>query len=880
MIHIHTQWPLLLLALLPPLWWMARRSTRFRRQRKTVLQLLSALSLLCLLMALAQPTWLRRERRISLACLVDVSASISDAQHQQAQSSLAALANSLSEGDRVAFVTFGSQASVMTDWMSRDELRGHSVAESRPQQASSIETALRTGAALLGSGSGRLLLLSDGLENHGNVERMFPLLRASGIPVDVLPLEAPNPPEVVLTQARYPHEVPPDKSIPVKLSVTSTEAMQLEIQVAEEGTIVQQETVPVGQGPQLLQIQLPPASAGVHRYRIRLSASRDTYPINNEAIAQIRVSGPPSVLYASTIEPSPFHGVVPQLEKRPPSQLPQTPSGYTDYQALVLDNVPEDQLDDAQKQAIIEAVRISGLGLVALGSKSLGPGGYLDTPLEDLLPVTLTPPEKQQPKAIVLVVDRSGSMGGKSGSDTKISLARSAVASAIRALRPEDQVGVIAFDAEPHILIPMQTADAPEKLMKQLSALEAGYGTHMQSALEQAAGWLESTGIERRYLIVLSDGKISENDNPQVVVERLSRQKVQTSAISLGTSPLMQRLAEIGTGRYHVVGDLRSLPQVLVDEVRQSEEAIKTGIFTPHPIVADPVLTGLANWPTTYGYVRSQLRSGAQTLLEIEQDQPLLASWRYGTGRVVTFHSDLTSIWGRAWLRWPLLNRFCQQLIDGVISGAESEALSVTLKGTEAVLQIGFPVTRGDVVLPNGETQSFAFHTNGGQWTGTVGIEQPGDYIFSVNGQRLTLPVAYPPEWAEVGTNEAFLHRIAEQTGGLFRPGLAEIARRPHIPETQTQELWRSLLWLGVILFITGVAARHISVRRILPRRPERAVESHRSLTRLRATQHRDSYARSSANVTLHTRTDRTVPSVPEIPLTSQLLTLKRREQD
>src|SRR6267142_2500910 len=88
------------------------------------------------------------------------------------------------------------------------------------------------------------------------------------------------------------------------------------------------------------------------------------------------------------------------------------------------------------------------LGLLcwlATGDQAFGLGGYYKTTIEEILPVRSDfEKEKEKPSlAMVLVIDKSGSMGG-----IKMEMAKDAAKAAVELLGGNDKVGVIAFDAD------------------------------------------------------------------------------------------------------------------------------------------------------------------------------------------------------------------------------------------------------------------------------------------------------------------------------------------------------------------------------------------------------------------------------------------------
>ena len=94
---------------------------------------------------------------------------------------------------------------------------------------------------------------------------------------------------------------------------------------------------------------------------------------------------------------------------------PGTLAGYLPYDALILDNVPGYGISTEKMETIARYVRDAGGGLLmAGGDSSFGAGGYYKTPIERVLPVDMDAKSQVQVPglSLVLVVDKSGSMGG------------------------------------------------------------------------------------------------------------------------------------------------------------------------------------------------------------------------------------------------------------------------------------------------------------------------------------------------------------------------------------------------------------------------------------------------------------------------------------
>src|SRR2546421_11969980 len=108
-----------------------------------------------------------------------------------------------------------------------------------------------------------------------------------------------------------------------------------------------------------------------------------------------------------------------------------------------------------------------GGGLVMIGGdQAFGLGGYYKSKIEELLPVRSDfEKEKEKPSlAMVLVIDKSGSMGG-----VKMEMAKDAAKAAVELLGPKDKVGVIAFDADLFWVVDVQAASNKGQILDKIS---------------------------------------------------------------------------------------------------------------------------------------------------------------------------------------------------------------------------------------------------------------------------------------------------------------------------------------------------------------------------------------------------------------------------
>src|SRR5262249_23430788 len=292
---------------------------------------------------------------------------------------------------------------------------------------------------------------------------------------------------------------------------------------------------------------------------------------------------------------------------------------------------PATAITQRQMEVARTYVQDLGGGFIMLGGdQSFGLGGYYKTALEEILPVRSDfEKEKEKPSlAMVLVIDKSGSMGGE-----KMEMAKEASKSAVELLGPDDKVGVIAFEGETYWVTEVMPASNRGKILDDISRIEAGGGTVMYPAMDEAFQALQNTVAKLKHVIILTDG-ISSPGDFEGIAASMAQARITVTTVGVGDdadNKLLEEIARIGQGRHYVAVDPSALPQIFTKEpVTASKSAINEQPFVPQVVRPTQALADIdfETAPFLLGYVMTRAKPTSELVLASEKGDPLLAWWR------------------------------------------------------------------------------------------------------------------------------------------------------------------------------------------------------------------------------------------------------------
>jgi Mg-chelatase subunit ChlD len=880
------------LSLALPLAWLLLIAYSWRRRYKPFGPFLLRLAIIVLIsLALSQPTVLReapedtREPSGRVVVLVDQSASLGVVGQQR----LRAEAAQLTQGLEDAFVLFFADRPILVaDSLGTTlaaQLTGPYQGEALDPTITNLADALRLGVEFLNHQPGRLILLSDGLPTVGDTLAIANQLAQQDVPVDVLiPGEVDiqvwqnGRNEVQLVNMTVPPVLRSGETFDIEVMVHSEASTDVTLNVSHstgKGVLAEDE-IRLEAGLNRFTFNTIADEVGPHTFRATLDADNDRYLENNTFSAFTQVYPTPLLLIVTDerVAASRFsrllQGAGFETDIMRPAQLPVRLSELETYAGMTLLNVSAESLELEQMIAIQEFVRSLGRGLVVTGGlDSYDLGHYEDTPLAELLPLSLEPPPRKErpPVALLLIIDHSGSMTERREPATRLTMAKEAAIRATDILGAEDLIGVLMFDNRYAWVVPFQqVSDGAELLnvQQRIARIPGGGGTRILQALEVGLSTLiEQDEAVARLAVLLSDGKSFDGqktiEDYNLIVDQALEANITFSAIAIGTGAdedLLSYLAERGRGRYHFAEVPEELPALTISESDiLRTNAMQTGDFKaavpiPHPLLRGLFAPGLGSGrneaPSLSGYLAMTPKPQAEVALQIGPGDPLLSVWGYGLGRVVAWSSDAGNDWTRTWRDWPEFSRFWGQVIGYTLPAPNLALLQleVTIEpdGTlilaaDGVTPTGQPVdltpTQAILITPGDQQRSFRLQQVApGRYERRLRLTDPGAYQLTVNQIRSDGPdetttsgfvLPYPAEYGlpAPDSGRILLEQIAAVTGG--RTFIVGQSMQPGVPTldvdddllTEPLELWPWFLQIVLVLWPLEIAWRRWSRLRI-----------------------------------------------------------------
>ena len=673
-------------------------------------------------------------------------------------------------------------------------------------------------------------------------------LAEAGVAVDVVVLDNTLGSEALVEAVEAPGLVREGEVFPVTVRVRSDRSGPARLRVTA-GDYDELMDIELEDGPNRFEIQIPIMEVGEDpsgplAVEAQLFADWDEYSENNRAVGITRVEGPARVV---VVEDPSRRGegaflqaalVASGLKADRAVGIPSA-GELAEYDGVVLVNVTI--RDPSEAANLASYTEDFGRGLVVVGGdRSFGMGDYHQTPLESVLPVSSDPDDllRRQPVAEVLALDTSGSMGSChcggnatriEGGTPKTAIAQAGASQAIGALTSSDQVGVLAFSSGFDWTIPLGPRPGPEEVTAALAGLTPDGDTEIQPALAEALRALSGVEGSLRHIVLFTDGWDPNEAGLLPMARQIADTGVTLSVLGTGEGPgpTLERMAELGGGRYYPGADLDLVPEIFVEEtLLVAENLVREGVFFPVRKGVTPVNETVTEAPPLRGYVATKAKGTAMVSLEVGANHPLLATWQRGLGRVTAWTSDATSRWSSEWVDQQFFAQFWGTVVRDTLSVRGDSTLGANVEGGELSIrmdQTGLATdttaiarVRGPdgevVVVPLRRISSETFEGSapadaaGAYWVTAV-VTTPDGGMTATSAGAVS---AYQEEFSFLPPDPTLAQEVAEVTGGRVDPSPDQFFDTAPSRGTTEVALWPFMVGLALGLFLIDVAARRL----------------------------------------------------------------------
>ena len=821
-------WMLLLISICGIVVWLTARRWPSKTKKSRISHGLRYALILLTVLSLSGTSIPGTSRGKAAWILVDASDSMTEQQDAVAGVIRDALSEN-EDGQEVGVIAFGKDAMVEVPLSESPVYRG--ITTAIDATGSNLDQALALAGALLPSDvSGGIAVVSDGLLNEVDSS----VLQSRGIAVNTLLLSDMDMVDAQITSLDIPGTAYQGQSISVTVTVHASKASDATIVLTANRNTAATRDVSLMKGENTFVFRDVVAQPGVVTYEAQVIMPDDRVSQNDRAGAFITVSGAPSILI---VEGQPDSGR--ELEKMLISAGMRTetilPAAMMDsavelraYNGIALANVDADRLTDQQISALDTAAKEFGVGLAVFGGdNSYALGGYRGSALENILPVTIDVRNKMDlpSTALVLVIDKSGSMTDGQYGVSRLDVAKEAACRAIEVLTEQDQAGVIAFDDEGKWVVPLSYATDVAAMQEQIGTIRSGGGTAFFTPLAMAYDALDAAVARHKHIIFLTDGQ-SGDKGYEELAEDMAAKGITLTTVAVGNgadTEIMQKLAALGGGRAYAAGQFDNVPKIFTKETMLiSGSYVQNRRFTP--IVTDESLTDFPGFPTLDGYLATTERALATVSLVSDRGDPILAWWQYGAGKVLCWTSDVQGAWSSGFLSWEDAAAFFGGLISHILpmqrQDGEMQLENGKLSYISQHTAEGAKVT-AQVLLPDGSLQNLDLQqvspsryeadvetVQTGAYAVQIEMTQDGELVAALDGGMIT---PYSQEYDMRATDMGVLETLSRETGGVCTTVGSEMLSFPETTTHTRVSLQPYLLWAALALLVADIAQTRLN---------------------------------------------------------------------
>ena len=785
------EWLWLLLAI-PVIALASWRSLRGLDRHQRIVELaLRSLVIVLLALALAHIQYVKKNDHIAVMFVVDKSHSVPESLREEVEAYIRQTAEQADPEDRVGIIGFDGRADVdLIPSRGGATAFGFSMAvqPDRTDVAGGVRLALATFPA---GYARRIVILTDGNQNAGDLTQEIATAVANNVAVDVVPLTYEHADEILFDRIDVPTHASPDTKIPVRLIVRSRRATPARITLEHTEPGRRSRPVPLTQEiwnlagdmrPTVIRTETEVFGGGVHRFHARVTpipADADAIPENNQATAFTFVEAEGRVLILCQPDPdgaetgSHDDDILKEVltnenidvVKLGVDRAPVDLTWLQQYSVVILANVSADSFNREVHQAIASYVKDFGGGLIMTGGdESFGAGGWIGSPVEEISPVSFeVKHRKVMPRGALAIVLHSCELPKAEYWGEQIAIA------AVKTISSLDYVGILCYDGMKGGVnwdVPMGLATDKAAIVRKIKQMQVGDMPDFDTAMQMGTtGLLKCWDASQRHMIIISDGDPSPPSKQ--TIQRMITNKITCSTVGIGYGGGMGHVKEkplqyiaLATTRdprkFHPCKDPKLLPQIMIKEAKVVKRPlIDEQKFTPllRP-PADRTMLGIRQeeLPPLGGLVLTESKPDIDVEMPLCRTNseggkdPVFAHWHYRMGKMAVFTSGWWPKWGSAWAGWEKFGKFWAQAVRWTMRQTSSADFDVMtrIEGNQGKVVIealdkdasflNFLQIQGRLKPPSMESRPLRLTQTGpGRYEATFDANDNGNYLVSLS---------------------------------------------------------------------------------------------------------------------------------------------------
>ena len=830
----------LVLILLIAEWIIYVRQMRYRGKFYLIVR---GIVTICVLLALLGVKLPVGGNRTTTIFLVDLSNS-NKVHLEDAKTYLGETISQMPSGNSYGIVTFGNNTLVEQFVTGEKQYTGLMTIPEK--SATNFEEAISKAISMIPENSkGRLVLLTDGKETKGDIHRMAQAVTVSHVEMCALLYESEHLQDTYIDNVTLPAYLHPGDEYSIKVLVESNYDTDGTIIIFNGSKQVAANQVHLNKGSNQFvfrqQVSAELEGNAMENLRIRVNAEGDGCEENNSYNAFAVVEAPPKVLVITdkNTDITAFSKVLEAAGSDytvlSALNAPDNIQDMLTYKTTILVDTYIDELPPGFLTNLETYVKDYGCGFVCCGGEdSFALGGYRDTVIETVLPVDmeLRGMNEAPSMAMVMVIDHSGSMlgdmTGQGGSNLDVAIKATNVA--VDNLRDKDYVGVLTFDDGYSWQVELTKAEDRESIKTEVKKIEAGGGTTIKPALQEAYRVIAQSDASVKHVILLTDG-MGETTNYTDVIRDYSDSGITLSTVAVGRdsdTKLLENLAEGCGGRYYYSDLSSDIPKIFAREVFLGGDSfIQNGDFplsvrSGHELTKELFTEG---WPYVYGYVAASPKTASSSIItSAGKEDPILTVWQYGLGRTVAWNTDVTGEWSGGFAGKDDYPQLWKRIVDYSAGNAHMGEDSVNVVTLAEQMEITYEAKdygtdteiMATVIDPEGQSSEVRLYaTAPGKYKTELPTTENGMYHFNIRRLEKGEITGYMTTAAAVQFSDEYKYDVDTSAFLSFMEKQGKLINESDYLWTKidnhaggTKPLANILIATSIVLFLLDVAMR------------------------------------------------------------------------